>query len=740
MNLYSIPPLLTLCGFAGLAVLTIFRGRWTKSNILFLIICILGTFLYIDILCVFNVTSANTALAISRIDHFFIVYLLPVYLHFFHAYLNISRRKWLIPAAYAYAFVLMCLTPTSLYIASMQKHYFGYFAKGGMLFPLFGLAALFVSIYVLILIFQSIGREKNNTRKNRLKYMFVGFGIMGFMNGLDVFPLHGVAMYPPGNFSFFPLIIFAYGIFKYDLLDTGVLIKKGLVYSLLTACLTCTYASIIIAAQKLFKASKVSDSIFFPILFFLLIAFVFGPLKSKIQTIVDRLFYKGKYDYQQTIKHVSQMIVSLLDLDEINKLLMETVSDALKVEHCALFLPDASKARFIKLSTRGNERLAGNADSISKESQLVICMQIHQRPVLRKDLNPKTASGETGSLLSEMNVLCAEIALPLMFRDTLKGFVILGEKLSGDLFTPEDLDLLETLSGQSTLAMENAQSYKKVHDLSRDLEKKVKERTRDLQAVLFEKERTQEQLIRSESLAAIGQLVAGVAHELNNPLASVTSLIQATIEDLTQWDKNNLPDEDLIDDLKFADKELGRAKSIVLSLLGLSRQTQTYSEAVNMNTVVKDALRVLFNQYKRHDLDIVENYDPDLPDIHGNFANLGQVALNIIQNAFQAAGEKKSNIFLETHFDKVARQVVFACQDTGPGIPEPIRQDIFKPFFTTKGVGKGTGLGLYLCHEIIRKHGGSLTLENTAGKGAKFVVRLPIDGEGVPERDIQHVS
>lgn len=727
MNAYSIPPLLTLCCFAGLAVLTILRGRWTKSNRLFLIICILGTFLYTDIFLAFNVKSADTALAISRIDHFFIVYLLPVYLHFFHAYLNISRRKWLIPAAYAYAFMLMCLTPTKLYIASMPKHYFGYFAKGGMLFPFFGSASLFVTIYVLILIFQSIGQEKNNTRKNRLKYMLAGFGIMGLMNGLDVFPLHGVSMYPPGNFSFFPLIIFAYGIFKYDLLDTGVLIKKGLIYSLLTACLTCLYALIIIAAQKVFKDSRFSDSIYFPILFFLLIAFVLGPLKSKIQTIVDRLFYKGKYDYQQTIKHVSQMIVSLLDYDQITKLLTETVADALKVEHGALFLLDASKAHFIKLSSFGNERLTTNSDSISKESQLVICMQDHQRPVLRKDLHPKTAAGEVRSLLSEMNVLCAEIALPLMFRATLKGFLILGEKLSGDLFTPADLDLLVTLSGQSALAIENAQSYKKIHDLSRDLEKKVAERTRDLQSALFEKERSQEQLIRSESLAAIGQLVAGVAHELNNPLASVTSLLQATIEDLMQWDQHNPPDADLMDDLKFADKELGRAKSIVISLLGLSRQTQTYAEAVNMNTVVKDALKVLFNQYKRHDLDIIENYDRDLPDIHGNFANLGQVALNLIQNAFQAAGDRQSIIFLETRFDRVARQVVFACQDNGPGIPAAIRQDIFKPFFTTKAVGKGTGLGLYLSHEIIRKHGGSLTLENTDGKGAKFVVRLPAE-------------
>ncbi len=222
-------------------------------------------------------------------------------------------------------------------------------------------------------------------------------------------------------------------------------------------------------------------------------------------------------------------------------------------------------------------------------------------------------------------------------------------------------------------------------------------------------------------------MVAGTAHELNNPLASVTSLIQSTIEDLAEWDNNTPLDEDLIDDLKFADKELGRARSIVSSLLGLSRQTQTYSEAVNLNLVIEDALRILYNQYKHSDLNLIKNYADDLPDIQGNFANLGQVALNIINNAIQAVDEKQGSVYLTTGYNNDANQVFFECKDTGNGVPESIRQDIFKPFFTTKEVGKGTGLGLYICHEIVQKHGGVITLENTDGQGARFIVRLPVD-------------
>jgi two-component system NtrC family sensor kinase len=482
-------------------------------------------------------------------------------------------------------------------------------------------------------------------------------------------------------------------------------------------------------ADKVFKNFNFSDSIYFPVCFFLLIAFVFGPLISKIQVVIDRIFYKGKYDYQKTIKRVSQLIVSVLDYEEICKLLMDTVVDTMKVRHCALFLRDTSGLSFINFSTRGEPIDQGRSILINNHTCVIKFMKNQRRPVIRKNLKQKISLPEMPDVLKDMDGLGAEIVLPMIFEENLNGFIVLGEKLSGDLFTREDMDLLETLAGQSSLAIENARSYKLLNDLKENLEKKVEERTTDLKHALSEKERTQEMLIRSESLAAIGQLVAGVAHELNNPLTTVTSLVQATIEDIEQWDEQQPFDSDLIDDLKFADKELGRAKSIVASLLGLSRQTQTYSEAVSINSVVKDASRIMHNQYKHHGLEIVENYDRDLPDIQGNFANLGHMALNIIQNAIQSIIHNKGVIYLDTWFDSDERQVVFSCKDTGPGIPESIRQDIFKPFFTTKEVGRGTGLGLYICHEIVRKHGGTLKLRDSDGPGAVFEVTLPIDGK-----------
>jgi two-component system NtrC family sensor kinase len=327
-----------------------------------------------------------------------------------------------------------------------------------------------------------------------------------------------------------------------------------------------------------------------------------------------------------------------------------------------------------------------------------------------------------------MQNLCAEIIFPLTIESRCIGFITLGEKKSGCLYTREAIDLLSTLSVQLTLAIANAQSYRRLDDLNRNLEDRVHQRTLALQKALSEKEKSQEQLIRSESLAAIGQLVSGVAHELNNPLSSAISLIQSVNEDLDTKDKQGTElalEDRLKEDIVFVEKELIRMKQIVASLLGLSRQTHTYTESVSINRVVHDALKVLQGYIRQHGITIGHAFSVDIPSIQGNFANLGQVAINIIKNGCQAVQSFKGVLHVSTQYLEDVKQVVFSCQDNGAGIPEAIQKDIFKPFFTTKSVGHGTGLGLYICHEIIRKHRGTITHENIQDKGALFRVYLP---------------
>ena len=304
------------------------------------------------------------------------------------------------------------------------------------------------------------------------------------------------------------------------------------------------------------------------------------------------------------------------------------------------------------------------------------------------------------------------------------GFIVLGEKKSRNLFGREECSLVMLLAIQASLAMENARAYKHVDRLNKNLEAKVHERTIALQNALSEVKKSQELLIRSESLAAIGQLVAGVAHELNNPISAAMSLIQSTQAD---FEAHIITDKEIIrNDIAYSLKALGRAKKIVSSLLCLSRQTDSYSEFVDVNEVAQDALRVLDGQIRRGNIQIEKDFQYPVPSIQGNFAHLGQVAINIIQNACQSMRGHHGSVVLSTRYQADINQVVFSCRDGGPGINPSIQKDIFKPFFTTKPVGQGTGLGLYISHEIVRKHQGRIVQENPTEGGALFEVFLPV--------------
>ncbi len=249
-------------------------------------------------------------------------------------------------------------------------------------------------------------------------------------------------------------------------------------------------------------------------------------------------------------------------------------------------------------------------------------------------------------------------------------------------------------------------------------------------AALLEKDMTQGRLIQSESLASIGQLVAGIAHELNNPLASASSFIQTDIELINEQQDKRKIDQEVLQDLTYSLKELNKTKDIVKSILDLSRQTQTFEESVNMNDVIEDALRVLYNSYKHLDVTIEKNFDPSIPNIEGNFSNLGQVLINIIKNAVQALPDSRGKISLSTSYQYETDRIIVKCRDDGHGIQPEVMKDIFKPFFTTKDVGTGTGLGLYVSYEIIKKHEGDISVSSEVGKGTTFTIELPCKRSG----------
>jgi two-component system, NtrC family, sensor kinase len=365
-------------------------------------------------------------------------------------------------------------------------------------------------------------------------------------------------------------------------------------------------------------------------------------------------------------------------------------------------------------------------EEIDRQHPLVAYLEAVKRPLSAALVEcSRLSNDEKAAIIDLISAWGSALVVPMHSQGRLIGILALGKKKSGELFVHEDIELLSTLANQSATALDNAKMYNELEKLNQELERKVEERTRDLRQAPTEQKRTQRQLIQSESLAAIGQLVAGTAHELNNPLASAASLLQNSAETITDWPETFREREEVIADLNFSLKELKRAGDIVKSLLGLTRQTHIYLEPVNINVVIDDALRVLHNQFKTLPVTIAKTYEEALPPVEGNFANLGQVFINIIKNALQSLREGKGVISLKTSYRKETDSVFFECRDTGEGIPVAHLKDIFKPFYTSKPPGKGTGLGLYISHEIIKRYGGDISVSTEPGRGSVFVIELP---------------
>ncbi|MGB0007364.1 MAG: PAS domain-containing protein [Candidatus Sulfotelmatobacter sp.] len=224
-------------------------------------------------------------------------------------------------------------------------------------------------------------------------------------------------------------------------------------------------------------------------------------------------------------------------------------------------------------------------------------------------------------------------------------------------------------------------------------------------------------LVHAEKMAAVGQLVSGVAHEVNNPLTAILGFADLLLEN------PDLP-ETARKDLRVILQEAQRTKQIVQNLLSFARQMPPQRNAVQLNLILRRTIQLRSYDFNSHGVDIVEHLDEGIPDVNGDAHQLQQVFLNILNNAYDAVHEIGRPARIEITTTKAGNAVEVSFRDNGYGISHPDR--IFDPFFTTKEVGKGTGLGLSICYGIVKEHGGEILCHNnTDGQGATFIVRFP---------------
>ncbi|TVP50764.1 MAG: GHKL domain-containing protein [Mongoliibacter sp.] len=310
------------------------------------------------------------------------------------------------------------------------------------------------------------------------------------------------------------------------------------------------------------------------------------------------------------------------------------------------------------------------------------------------------------------------------------------------------------LEAERLVAIEKEREYEITRKIKAQLEKDVAERTEalvkkkdELEKTLSELKATQTQLIHAEKMASLGELTAGIAHEIQNPLNFVNNfsevsseLVEEIEEELNKGDLDEV--KVIFTDLKINLQKINhhgkRADSIVKGMLQHSRNNQSERELTDINALADEFLRLSYHGLRAKDksfnANFIADFDKGLPKLNIVSQDIGRVLLNLFNNAFYACADKKTKESDDSSYKpevkistkKLERHIEITVSDNGQGVPAHIREKIFQPFFTTKPTGQGTGLGLSLSYDIVKAHGGDLKVESQEGEGTIFTITLPI--------------
>ena len=414
----------------------------------------------------------------------------------------------------------------------------------------------------------------------------------------------------------------------------------------------------------------------------------------------------------EALQSASMVITSSLNLSEVLSHILTEIRRAVPYDSATIMLKEGHKLRVVAGKDLPDKNALGRSYQSNRLDQKIAKTG---RPLILKDARRSKyfkGWGNTGYVRGWLSV-------PLISRGKMIGYITLdSRKVSA--FTEADGKIALNFANQAAIAVENATLHESLMEKLNALKN------------------SQNQLIQSEKLAAIGRLIAGIAHELNNPLTSIIGIAQ-----LLKGTESNPENTEYLDRLV---SEANRTAKIVRGLLDFTHQREAQYKEINVNSIILKTLKLISYDIKSHTITVVKNLSPDIPETAADAHKLQQVFINLLINASQAITEsgKGDTITITTETKALsinteqpaAEQSATAVrskslihitiEDNGPGIPAEHIRNIFDPFFSTKPIGKGTGLGLSVCHGIIDEHRGRIWAESEHGNGAKFIIELPV--------------
>ncbi len=658
-----------------------------------------------------------------KLAHVGIIFI-PVFLfHVIYILCDLNQKKLLFSVYFlASIFLLLNLfAPKGVFTSDL------YFAFSSFYYASQGYTYIYFFIFWSVLVLYShfrlflIYRNSHGTQRNQILYFFLGV-VAGFSGGITNFlPVFGIPLYPFGNFTI-PLycIIVTYAILKYKLLDIKLTITRaGLFIFVYTIILGIPFAITGYSKDILIKTFG-SNWWIWPLGLMSILAtvgpFLYIRLQQKAE---DRLLHEQRR-YQNTLKHAAIGMTRIRSLIKLLTMITHIVTKTVRISFAAIYLHDRQTNEYSLQVFRGKNQAP--LATLSSDSTLVKWLSQKREPLIYEEVKRQMQdSGDNAfkALEANMRLLNASVIIPILLDHTLTGFVILGDKLSGQMYTPEDLSVFQVLASQAALAIENAQFY---------------EEAKEMQA----------QIGQAEKMATIGTMADGLSHQINNRFYALSLISGDSIDTIKMTDTSGCSPEikamisQIYAALERIQSNVMQGGEVVKGILKYTRKGDEGLEPLTIDQVLDGTIDMVQFKVKLSEIDIIRNYPKEIPKVKANLVQMQEVFFNFIDNAYDAIVERRTTLKEENYRGSITitaapkdNVMQIIVQDNGMGVRSEDVKKIFTPFFTTKASSrKGTGLGLYVIRSIILEtHKGTINFHSEYRAGTRFTIEIPLSAQ-----------
>lgn len=696
VDLYGISNLLGAVTNSAIALFVYFKGRGSKATRLWAVftgcVAVYGFGAYMAV----EADNYNQAFFWWQVSYAGVILIPVLFMHFVYIFLDIHRSVFL-RAVYAITAVIWFanIFSRNLFIGNVKLLFADsrWFSPAWWVYPpgplhIFHTLFLYGGLlsFLLLLLIKAYGKV-GGVKRTQIGYFFIAMAFGFFGGGTSYLPCFGINVYPVLNFTV-PLYTFiiAYAIVRHNLMEIGVIIRK-----------TIIFGGLFIAAYSIFAAFAYFGAVFFeniiqnrwlalaPSIF--VIVLIVRPLENFLREATDKYLFQKKYDYKQLLRKFSDEVLTVLDLGSLVYMTVNTLAEIVKLDTAAIFL----------LSERDGvyERAASIGEGCYDKFSLDIVLKAVKAGgyLLRPD------DSEDKKLAFDFDEMKASLVIPLSHRNTVVGALILGRKLSDEMLTQDDVDIILTLAKTLSVAIINARLFEQLSA-------------------------SQAQAAQREKMAVIGTLSAGINHEICNPLGIIRGQCEMFLLNMRDGLYNDKDPKELLDRsceiMKIVVRETDRASAITKKLSAFAKPASgKLVPGVNVVEEIEEVLSMVEHDLSLENVVILRNFEKGLPEITADKKQVQEIFFNIIRNAFQSIVR---NGRIEVSVFRSDGGVRIKVRDSGEGIKEDIIGKVFDPFFTTKEPGKGSGLGLFIVKQIVERNNGKISVKSVFGEGTEFTL------------------